>query len=606
MSDVPDVDDLKAEQEELIGESGDSPKVDKAAGKRLAELDDGNAQGHIAVSQGLHIGQEENLIHVYVWTEHQDDVRMGDYMQVPVGGDEEEAYLFGSVKAINYATDQITIDDLDDFALAGGGGIDRERYPMIAVLDPITILHEDENEAKDIGRRAVDTLPHPFSQMYPVEESDHIYRGLNLPVTGASIGYVSVGGQRVTDSTDGNIVYNLLNPEPGSAREPAIFRHMLVAGATGKGKTQMSKNVIRQFAGGGAESPKYALEDANGNQVNKEPCTVIIDPENEYSQIAKDNPELTDEQEAKLTQYEEEGFRVGGVDDCVAFVADVRGAGDVKTDADSTYEFSIPFQVVQDSIQLLMPFEAGEPTYNAISTLVRDYFGQLDKPEDGEYRDFIDWVESRRDVYVDGGSIHESSWDAMMNRIKHKAFYDVFDRGSSPITGDIQAEMFKDGRVSVIPTDHLRDEAESLIVMTILEYIVENKLKTNEPSPEVKYTPIILCVDEAHNYLSDRSNTQKAYIIRKFVKAAKQGRKEKLGLYMVTQNPLDIDEEIRHQTNTKMFLGLEAATVRKIEAPHGFEDRIPVFGRGQAVIKAPDVQPVELQGLPICLTKHSS
>jgi DNA helicase HerA-like ATPase len=577
---------------------GDDSTVDQEVGRRMADSSD--AYGHIAVSQGLHIGRDEQFLHTYVWTESRDDVRVGDYVQVPVGGEGEDAYLFAVVNAMNYVTEQITINDLDDLALSGGQEVDMDRYPLVAVLDPITILRPDEDAKEGLARRAVDTLPRPFSQVNPVTDSRYIYRGLNLPPTGIAVGRVSVGGQQVTDSGGQNIVYNLLDPEPESPRNPSIFRHMLVAGATGKGKTQMSKNVIRQFAGG-TGAPQYQIEDENSNTPTKEPCTVIIDPENEYSQLAKDNPELTKEQESELAEYESEGFRVGGVDDCVAFIPKVSGSDEVQTDADSNFYFSVPFDIVQGRPQLLMPFRAGEPTKNAIRTLVNDYFNSQ---QSTSYSDFINWVETSKPQYVEGGSMHESSWDAMKNRIEMQFYYNVFDQDATPLT-EIEDEIFTSGRVSVIPTDHIRGSQERVVVMSLLAYIVENKLKTFNVSEPVKYTPILLCVDEAHNYLSSRENAQEAYIISKFVNAAKQGRKERLGLYMVTQNPVDIDEEIRHQTNTKMYLGLEAATVRKVEVPPDYVDRIPVFGQGQAVIKAPDVEAVEIQGLPICLTKHT-
>lgn len=191
-----------------------------------------------------------------------------------------------------------------------------------------------------------------------------------------------------------------------------------------------------------------------------------------------------------------------------------------------------------------------------------------------------------------------------MGRLAQRSFNDVFDQGQSLL--DIEHEMFHSGRVSVIPTNHLRGAKERLVVMSLLAHIVDNKIDDQNPSEEVKYTPLMLCVDEAHNYLSSRTTVQEEYIVGRFVEAAKQGRKDKLALYMVTQNPADIDEEIRNQTNTRIYLGLEDEVVSRIEIPRGFGDRIPLFGKGQMMIKAPDVQPTEVMGLPVCLTQHSS
>jgi DNA helicase HerA-like ATPase len=598
------MDDEPLDLDEMAEDLGvdDETTVDQAVGSELANKDESNAVGHVAVSRGLHIGQDEQFINAYIWTDCRDKVRVGDYVFIPLRNNNN---MFAIVRSLNYDTDSLTVSDLDDLAFAGSRTVDDDRYPYIACLDPITILpEEDDADSDEVTRRAVDTLPKPFAKLYPVEDRDAIYRGLNLPMTGIPTGYLSVGGQTVTDSSGEKIVYNLLDPDPYSARDPAVFRHLLVAGATGKGKTQLSKNVLRQFAGGDMDSPKYLIEDDSGNQTEQELCTVIIDPENEYSELAND-PTLTQEEQKKLQKYEQEGFNVGGVDDCVAFVPDIRWTNDVETEASKTYNFSIPFSIVEGRPELLMPFSAGEPTINAIKTVTSDYFNRIGTNEQGEYTDFIQYVSQSRQEYVDNGSIHDSVWDAMVNRIDDPMFQNVFDQGSQTLT-EIEDQMFKSGRVTVIPTDHIKGKQEKLVVMVILSHIVENKLKSFRASDCVKNTPILLCVDEAHNYLSDRNNSQGEYIIRKFVEAAKQGRKEKLGLYMVTQNPLDIDEEIRHQTNTKVYLGLEAATVRKANVPPEFEERVPIFGRGQAAIKAPDVRPVEIQGLDICLTQHKS
>lgn len=581
-------------------EDGDSVKIDQAVGERLNE----DEYGHIAVSRGVRIGGEDETVSVYVRTEKRDEIQIGDYVEVPIGSEGEEFHLFASVRSMNYDTESISVNDLDDLGNAGSSGIDMERYPMIAELQPITILRPNEHEENGLERKAVSKVPHPFAPVSPVTTQNHIYRGLNLPSSGIPLGHVSVGGQPVkTGKEKSPVVYNLLDPQPDESRDPAIFRHMLVAGATGKGKTQMSKNIIRQFAGG-HEGPEYLIEDSNHNEHKEELNVVILDPENEYTGLAKD-PELDNVSEEKLFQYESEGFRVGAADDVVAFVPDVAGSEELVTDAKKTYNFSIPFEIVRERPQILMHFEAGEATKDALRTVLDDYFTEaVNNPKNAKYEDFLNFIESNVNRYTGpNGTIHESSWTAMKRRVDTNFYTHVFDQGAEPITS-IEPKMFKSGRVSIVPTDHIIGNAERLVVMSILSYIVENKLKTHNPQKDIKNTPILLCVDEAHNYLSSRENTQEAYIIRKFVQAAKQGRKESLGLYTVTQNPLDIDEEIRQQMNTKMYLGLEPATIEKVNIPGDFKSRLSVFSRGQAVIKAPDVHPIEVQGLDIPVVKH--
>jgi len=89
--------------------------------------------------------------------------------------------------------------------------------------------------------------------------------------------------------------------------------------------------------------------------------------------------------------------------------------------------------------------------------------------------------------------------------------------------------------------------------------------------------------------------------------AVKQGRKDKLGLFMITQNPEDIDSDILKQNNTNIFLGLREEVITKVPSiPRGYEQDLQQYGKGQAAIKAPDVEAVEVTGLPYCLTQHSN
>jgi hypothetical protein len=74
---------------------------------------------------------------------------------------------------------------------------------------------------------------------------------------------------------------------------------------------------------------------------------------------------------------------------------------------------------------------------------------------------------------------------------------------------------------------------------------------------------------------------------------------------MITQNPEDIDDDILKQINTNVFLGLREEVVEKVPSiPREFKRNIPKFGKGQAVVKAPDVEAVEVVGLSDCVTKH--
>jgi len=123
----------------------------------------------------------------------------------------------------------------------------------------------------------------------------------------------------------------------------------------------------------------------------------------------------------------------------------------------------------------------------------------------------------------------------------------------------------------------------------------------------VSETPLLVAVDEAHNYLATPSadDLRGQYIVGQACDAVKQGRKDQLGM-MITQNPEDIDDDILKQTNTNVFLGLRAEVVERVPSvPSEFARDIPKFGEGQAAVKAPGVEAVKIVGLEHYLTQHS-
>jgi len=94
-------------------------------------------------------------------------------------------------------------------------------------------------------------------------------------------------------------------------------------------------------------------------------------------------------------------------------------------------------------------------------------------------------------------------------------------------------------------------------------------------------------------------NQRRQTIVNRARDAVKQGRKDKLGLFMITQNPKDIDGDIFKQTNTNVFLGLREEVITKVPSiPRGYEQDLQKYGKGQAVIKAPTSKPPKSSAFP--------
>lgn len=561
--------------------------------------------GHLMASEGIRVGREAHEVAAFVATERRDRVRVGDYVEVPYPASEDapaghaaaNERLFGVVDALGYEP----YTDLDDRSdahnrIAAGGDLDESEYVLRAAIDPIAIVAG----AEDPDRRLVNRVPKPNAPVRLSRDEATLRIGLNVPHDGVFCGYLSVGGEPMT--VDGDpFPYYLTNPgiaadDTVEAGEPAVFRHALVAGSTGKGKTHFTKTLLRQFVDG----KQYPIDHHDtGDRLRKELNVVVLDPENEYWQMRDDNPDLPAERERALR---EQGVAVGGVDDCGVFVPAAAG-----TDPPSTgrsRRFGIPFELVEGRPQLLMPYDLSDLTAGAIRNVVRAYFARDDRPS--TYEDFIAFLDAREDALLDRFDLAEATWGAMMRRVQDPAYGAVFDRGDTPVT-ELTGELFRPGRVTVIPTSHLRGGKEELVVLSLLSLIIDNKISDYRVDPHIKDTPMLVAVDEAHSYVGSPDSTRAAYIVGRAREAVKRGRKDKLGLFLITQNPDDVDDEVLKQCNTNVFFGLRDEVVRSVPSvPTAFARDIPAFGKGQAVVKAPDVEAVEVVGLPHAVTRHDS
>ena len=573
--------------------------------------------GHVLASETIHVSRSEYTVNAYIATERRDRVRVGDYVQIPYP--ESDDVLFAAVDGLRYEP-YTDLDDRSDVhnLINRESTLDESEFVLVAELDPITILSvegDSENEGEDgeadgeaLSRGIVNKIPKPNTGVELTEDEAYLREGLNIPHSGIFCGYLSVGGEAMTVN-DEPFPYYLANPGIGpdgdiESGEPAVFRHALVAGSTGKGKTHFAKNLLRQFMGG----KRYPIENhQTGEPERSRLCTVVFDPENEYWQM-RDDGDLTDEQARRL---ERKGIEVGGVDDVEVFVPDV--ANTTAPATGQSRSFSIPFSLVRSRPELLMPYEPTDVTRGALEGCLSSYFEQ--EGETSTYERFRGYLDANADGESPLRQRHEiadGTWSAVMRRVKGGVFADVFDGGGRGSTGanpldEVSGELFREGQVTVIPTGHLRGGKEELVVLSALSYIIENKISDHDVDGHIKDTPLLLSIDEAHNYLSGATTLRGQYIISRAREAAKQGRKDKLGLLMITQNPEDIDDEILKQTNTNVFLGLREEVIEKVPSvPAEFKHDIPKFGKGQAVVKAPDVEAVEVVGLPDCVTRHDN
>ena len=561
---------------------------------------DENELGHVVASEEIHVTRSDYKVNAFVKTNCRNNVRVGDYVQIPypVSGPTDQAdELFAVVDGLRYEP-YTELDDKSDThnRIASAHTLDETGFVLIAELEPIAIISSTDT---GLERSVVNKIPKPNTPVALSLDEEYLRTGLNIPQDGVFAGYLSVGGDRMT--VDGDpLPYFINNPgidpvtEEIESGEPAIFRHTLVAGSTGKGKTHFTKNLLRQFA----TDKRYPIENhQTGDTEHSRLNLVILDPENEYSEMRNDNPEINEDDISG-------DIEVGGIDNFETFIPDIG-----NTNAPSTGEsrnLTIPFSLVEYRPQLLMPYKPTEVTRGALENCIDAYFTDTDSPTYDGFLQYLRTNEDSESPLRQRYNIEDSTWSAIMRRVTNAAYRDVFDHGTNPLP-DVSNAVFREGQVTVIPTSHLHGAKEELTVLSILSYIIDNKIDDYNVDPNVKDTPLLVAVDEAHNYVSDPTTLREQYIVNRARDAVKQGRKDKLGLFMITQNPEDIDGDILKQTNTNIFLGLREEVITKVPSiPRGYEQDLQKYGKGQAVIKAPDVEAVEVKGLPYCLTQHSN
>jgi len=597
MADLGDFDEFERDDGGDASGGGAAPDAGDDADEDFErmEIDPPGADrgiGVVSAADGLRIDEtgEETRLRAYVTVQNRRAVRIGEYLLVPYPDGER---LFCRIAALEYAQEFHADDATEIHARRAmrSSGIDEQDYKFLATLEPVAVLYDDGGE---LCRRMTDRVPTPETVVRRADDTGEIKTGLNIPADGVFLGHLSVGGETVRTAAEPPTIDYRIKDEY-DAGDPLVFRHTLVAGGTGSGKTHAAKNVLRQFL---AADRRYEMDDGT----ERRPAVVQFDPQDEYAQMHDDNPAITADDERR---FEREGVVYGGHDDTVAFVPRV---GSASYSADhhraEQVEFTIPFSMVRSSPWLVSGGKLNENQYAALSFLIRRFFEEGGDTYAG-FRRFLDDPALGEELEA-SGRVHEATFDAVKRRVFGGPFGDVFDRDARPIT-DLVSEFVRAGGLSVVPTYHVTDtRAAETVVLAVASLLVDGKLSNDPDYDRIKETPLIVGMDEAHNFLADADSVQARKVIGKFTEAAKQGRKERLGLFLITQDPQDVADSVFKQVNTTVVLNLgDENAISAVNIPAHLEDKVPYMETGQMVVYSPDnSEPVELIGLPRCLTRH--
>jgi len=548
--------------------------------------------GVLSASEGLTICEDERetCLRAYVTVGNRSDVRIGKYLLVPYPDGER---LFCRISALEYAQEFRADDATEIHARRAmrSGGIDEQDFKFMATLEPVAVLYGEGDEMK---RRMTDRVPKPETVVRQATDKREIKTGLKIPEDGVFLGHLSVGGEKVrTAAEPPTIDYRL--KDDYEAGDPLVFRHTLVAGGTGSGKTHGSKNILRQYLD---EDRTYPIE---GEDRDVSPCLVMFDPQDEYAQM-HDDGDLPDDFKRRC---EREGIACGGHDDTTAFVPKVSGSSYAASHHRAEQvEFTIPFSMVHSNPWLIAGSQLNDNQYSALHYLLnrfQDEYGQS-----GTYDQFTTFLDdpALKEELDESGRVHEATFDAVKRRAY--GFGGVFDQDARPIT-EMVKQFVRSGGISVVPTYHINDSrSKTTVVLALASMLVDQKLSNSPTYERIKETPLVLGMDEAHNFLTDADSVQARKVIGKFTEAAKQGRKERLGLFLITQDPQDIADSVFKQINTTVVLNLgDEDAISAVNIPPNLESKVPYMEKGQMVVYSPDnSEPVEIQGLATCVTKH--
>jgi DNA helicase HerA-like ATPase len=550
--------------------------------------------GVLSASAGLQVSEDERetRLRAYVTAGNRSAVRLGSYLLAPYPDGER---LFCRITGLEY-TQEYRADDATEIharRAMRSAGIDEEDFKLLAALDPVAVLYEENGALK---RRMTDRVPKPETVIHEAADAEEIKTGLKIPTEGVFLGHLSVGGQKIETATDPPTIDYRLNDDYTDG-DPLVFRHTLVAGGTGSGKTHAAKNILRQYLD---EDRAYPVETGSDRTVR--PAVVQFDPQDEYAQMHDDG----DYDAAFARRLDSEGVAHGGHDDTVAFVPKVGGGSYSATHHRAEQvRFTVPFSMVHDNPWLVAGSGLNDNQYGALVNVLlprfRDQHGRA-----GTYRQFTTLMDdpALREELDETGRVHEATFDAISRRVR--GFGSVFDRDARPITGLVH-EFVRPGGLTVVPTYHITESRTAeTVVLALASLLVDQKLSNDPTHERIKETPLVVSMDEAHNFLTDADTVQARQVIGKFTEAAKQGRKERLGLFLVTQDPQDIADPVFKQINTTIVLNLgDENAISAVNIPANLESRVPYMEKGQMVVYSPDnSEPVELVGLPACVTRH--
>ena len=186
--------------------------------------------------------------------------------------------------------------------------------------------------------------------------------------------------------------------------------------------------------------------------------------------------------------------------------------------------------------------------------------------------------------YEFDGRIQDITFNVLKRRIERIMSSEIIHRDESISIVDAVINQLHNGRVILIDTSGLYEYEELLIAVMLARKILNrNKIIFKNKDKFSKISPILITVEEAQRVINGGI----------FAQIAREGRKFKVGLCAITQQPRLIKEEILSQFNTFFILGLADEGDRNILKSSAKQDisklekEIQTLEIGEALITYP-------------------
>ncbi|NIP42027.1 MAG: ATP-binding protein [candidate division Zixibacteria bacterium] len=190
------------------------------------------------------------------------------------------------------------------------------------------------------------------------------------------------------------------------------------------------------------------------------------------------------------------------------------------------------------------------------------------------------------------GGFAESTLGVLKRRAENLLKQNYIHTDSEVSTSRNIIEKLKDGKVVLIDSSNLTTRDELLIGSVLCRAVFHHYRSLYSRPDDFRYaTPILVAIEEAQRVLR-KSSGGYANI---FSRIAREGRKFKIGLCAITQQPKLIDEELLSQFNTFLILGLADESDRQIIRSSSKQDisdlgnEIQMLSAGEALITSPEV-----------------